>query len=152
MEKKLGYEIKRLSRLMKQYIDNSDFMKGNANMTGMQGWVLRYLSFKEGQDIFQKDVEREFRIRRSTATELLKVMESGGLIQRVPVKEDARLKKIIITPYGQQLNLKCEEVILQAEEQLTSGFSKQEIELMFELINRCKQNLINNNNIKENEE
>lgn len=141
MHKHLGFEIKTLSRMMKQYIDNSEFMKNNANMTGMQGWVLGYLDNHSEEEVFQKDVESQFRIRRSTATELLKVMEKGGLIQRVPIERDARLKKIIMTPLAKELTRKSMETIDEAESTLTKGFTEEEVELMFSFLNRCKANL-----------
>ncbi len=36
----------------------------------------------EGKEIFQKDIEAEFNIRRSTATGILKLMEKNGFINR----------------------------------------------------------------------
>ena len=49
------------------------------------------------KDIFQKDLEKEFDLKRSSVSLLLNNMEKSDLIQRVPVAEDARLKKIILT-------------------------------------------------------
>ena len=48
------------------------------------------------KDTFQKDIESEFSINRSTTSEMLKLMCKKGMIQRVPVAHDARLKKISI--------------------------------------------------------
>ena len=48
-------------------------------------------------DIYQKDVEKEFQIRRSTATGTLQILEKNGFIRREPVKQDARLKKLVPT-------------------------------------------------------
>ena len=45
------------------------------------------------KDIFQKDLEKEFDLKRSSVSLLLNNMEKSDLIQRVPVAEDARLKK-----------------------------------------------------------
>lgn len=64
--------------------------------TGAQGKVLHYLLAQE-EDVYQKDVEQEFSLRPSSATELLKKMEASGLIFRVQEEKDARLKKIVLT-------------------------------------------------------
>ena len=93
MRRNLGYEIKTLARMMKQCIDATEFMKTNEQMTGMQGRVPGYFTHHEGQEIFQRDLETEFRVRRSTMTQLLNTMESGGLIERVECEKDRRLKK-----------------------------------------------------------
>ena len=54
----------------------------------------------EGQkhSIYQKDIEKEFGLRPSTATEVLKALEKKELICRVSEKQDARLKRIELRP------------------------------------------------------
>lgn len=91
---RIGFRIKTLSRMIKKEIDNTPTFRQNENLTGIQGWVLRFLYDKEkaGEDVFQRDVERTFQIRRSTATELFNTMEQNGYVVRTPVERDARLK------------------------------------------------------------
>ena len=61
--------------------------------TNMQRLVLHYILFQSLQrDIYQKDVEKEFQIRRSTATGTLQILEKNGFITREPVKQDAHGK------------------------------------------------------------
>ena len=48
----------------------------------MQGWIIDYIYDRGNDPVFQRDIEKEFTIRRSTATELLKLMEKNGLITR----------------------------------------------------------------------
>ena len=141
MRKNLGYEIKTLARMMKQCIDSTEFMRTNEQMTGMQGWVLGYFTHHEGHDIFQRDLESEFRVRRSTMTQLLNTMESGGLIERVECDKDRRPKKIIPTPLARDYMRRSEDAINIAEAQLTRGFSKDEINTFYSFIERCKYNL-----------
>ena len=49
------------------------------------------------QDIFQKDVEAEFQIRKSTATGILQLLEKKGFICRESVERDGRLKRVAPT-------------------------------------------------------
>ena len=77
--------------------------------------------------MFQKDLETQFNIRGSTATEILKAMERKGLIFREPLPENKRAKRIILTPKGRQI---CEENrrrIMTIENRLLAGFEKEEI-------------------------
>ena len=43
-------------------------------LTVMNGWILHYLSMNEGKEVFQKDIENEFGITRSTVTGIIKLM------------------------------------------------------------------------------
>lgn len=141
MRNNLGYEIKTLARMMKQCIDSTDFMRTNEQMTGMQGWVLGYFTRHEGKEIFQKDLEAEFRVRRSTMTQLLNTMEKGGLIERVECEKDHRLKKILPTPLARDFMRRSVDAIKEAEATLIKGFTKEEIDTFYSFIERCKYNL-----------
>ena len=91
--------------------------------------------------MFQKDVEGEFSIRRSTATELLKTMEAGGLIRRIPVHYDARLKKIVLTERAAEVRRQLQERVERTERELTKGFSEAELDAFFDYVARFKANL-----------
>ena len=110
-------------------------------MTGIQIWVLNFLFRSAEKDVYQRDVEREFNIRRSTATELLKAMEGGGLIRREPVDFDARLKKIVLTEYAEDIRKQLQAQIKRTEAQMTEGFTDEEIETFFSFVERFKNNL-----------
>lgn len=69
-------------------------------MTMMQSWIIRFLYEHSEEDIYQRDIEAEFSIARSTATGILKLMEKRGYIRRVSVERDARLKKLELTEVG----------------------------------------------------
>lgn len=127
--------------MMKQRIDDTEFIRTNEQMTGMQGWVLGYFTRHDGEEIFQRDLEAEFRVRRSTMTQLLNTMESRGLIERVEYEKDRRLKKIIPTTLAREFMERSIEAINEAEAQLTQGFSQQELDTFYSFIERCKYNL-----------
>ena len=77
----IGYAVKLLNRRLDQVLSNIPAIRENNSLTGIQTWALNYLIRNDTRDVFQKDVEAELKIRRSTATELLKAMERGGLIR-----------------------------------------------------------------------
>ncbi|MFR3345644.1 MAG: MarR family transcriptional regulator [Anaerobutyricum sp.] len=60
----------------------------------MQGWIMGYLYDHKGGEIFQRDIEAQFYIARSTITYLVKQMEQKGYIARVAVERDCRLKRL----------------------------------------------------------
>ena len=78
-ERHVGGEIRVLSNLIKRCMD--DGMPPET--TGMQGWIIGFLHRNEDRDMFQRDVEAEFNIRRhGTAYALWK---KNGFLLREPV-------------------------------------------------------------------
>lgn len=137
----IGYILKSLNRRLDQVLTNIPAIRENETLTGIQTWVLHFLFRNADRDVFQKDVEAEFKIRRSTATELMKAMERGGLIRRVPVDYDARLKKIVLTEYAQEIRKQLGAQIERSEAQMTEGFSQEELEQFLSFVERMRRNL-----------
>ena len=99
-ERHIGFEIRTLSNLIHRKI-NQMVTEEEEALTPHQAWVLNYLILQGGdQDTIQRDVEKQFSIRRSTASHMLQLMERGGYILRVSVPEDARRKKLVPTQKG----------------------------------------------------
>ena len=95
-ERHLGFEIRTLNNCVKRYVHSTRPPEFEES-TGVHGWAIRYFYENRDKDIFQRDFEARFSIRRSTATNMLKLMEKNGLITRESVSYDARLKKIVLT-------------------------------------------------------
>ena len=49
------------------------------------GYIISYLCENEDKNIFQRDIEREFDLSRSTVSTILKELEKEGLIERKSV-------------------------------------------------------------------
>ena len=58
--------------------------------------ILQYLSQNTSKEIYQKDIEELFSIKRSTANQMLRTLENRGYIKREVSAQD--LRKNIITP------------------------------------------------------
>lgn len=111
-------------------------------LTGMQGRFLHFiLSHSSEQDVFQKDLEEEFNLRRSTATGILQLMEKGGLLYRESVDYDARLKRIVVTQKGEQQKAQVEESIRALEERLQRGISEADLAVFFRVMKQMSKNL-----------
>ena len=101
MERRLtvGFKVRTLSVAIKRAFEASKSRSG-FECTGTHGWVIGYLYDNRDRDVFQRDIEKQFSVRRPTMTEILKLMEKNGLITRQSVSYDARLKKIVLTNKG----------------------------------------------------
>ncbi len=140
-KRRIGHHIKSLERMMNHRRNESATKNYVDSVTGTHGWVIRYLYDNREKDIFQKDIEKTFGIRRSTVTVMLKTMEKNGLITRTSVESDARLKKITPTDKALDLHYKISCEIDDFEEQMTRGISDEEIESFILTLQKIKNNL-----------
>ena len=92
-EKDIGFEIRTLSNLIRRDVERNIANMDPKPNGRIHGWAINYFYENRDRDIFQKDFEEKFSIRRSTASNMLKLMEKDGYIKRVSVENDARLKK-----------------------------------------------------------
>lgn len=111
-------------------------------VTHMHGWMIGYLYDKSREhDIFQRDIENDFNIRRSTVTGMLKLMEKNGMITRTSVPYDARLKKIELTPCAIQMHEQIRKNLEIIEKQLRKNLSDEEIEQFLATANKIRENI-----------
>ncbi|HEY8392513.1 MAG TPA: MarR family winged helix-turn-helix transcriptional regulator [Capillibacterium sp.] len=140
--KTIGFEIKSLGNLITRCLHESAARSGLAGLTGVQGWIIGYLyAHRDGPDIFQRDLEKAFKIRRSTATGLLQAMERKGFITREPVGYDGRLKRLRLTPKAITHHELILEKIQEVEERLRRGLSEEEVNTFYQLMEKLKRNL-----------
>jgi DNA-binding MarR family transcriptional regulator len=137
----IGYELIGLNNSLRRQEVEHRLDHEDGQLTSMQAMILNYLDCNRETEVFQKDLEQVFSIRRSTATGILKVMERDGYLVRRPVPQDARLKKLVLTTLGQNYCDSARRHIEQIEQQMRTGFTDDEVETLFCLLDRIKQNL-----------
>jgi len=140
-KKTVGMELRSLNNLIKRYIENSQHFQYAKKITGTNGWIIAYLFENEGRDVFQRDLEERFTITRSTISKVLKLMEQKGLIQRLSVEEDARLKKIVLTDKAREIHQAVKEDLMSIEKCLMKDFTPEEKDQLFSFIDRMKVNM-----------
>ena len=137
----VGFQIRRLSKLVKRLVDRVAFSQGEERTTGMQGWIVGYLFENQGRDIYQRDIQEQFSVRRSTATGILQLMEKNGLIVRESVASDARLKSLIPTERAAHLDAQIGELLRKSEQRLTDGLSSEQLAQFLETAAHMAANL-----------
>lgn len=133
--------IKILANHIKRNLDAAASFGPLHNLTGTQIQIIGYIYHSPKGDIFQKDIETKFSIRRSTATGILQLMEKNGLITREPVDYDARLKKIVLTKKALAVSRQAHLNLTDLEEQMTKGMTAEELAVFRSLIWKMKTNL-----------
>lgn len=120
-----GRLIHCLSHQMKR-LDVCDERK--LGMTAMQAHTLKYILINSlNRDIYQRDIESEFQIRRPTATGILQLLEKNGFIRRESVPGDARLKRIIPTEKAKRLRAAVLENIREMERRLEADIPQEQL-------------------------
>lgn len=140
-DKNLGHKVRIIHNNIDKYFHNS-WEKAGIEPTRMQCGTLHYLRMNQEKDVFQKDLEAAFSISGATATNILKIMEKDGLISRVPMEKDARLKKIQMTEKGMRYDNVARENVVQLEEGMVKGFSEEELMIFREYLDRLTQNIV----------
>lgn len=129
-----------VSKLSNKLRRKLDMLSSRKEFSGSQGRTLYFL-LAQSDDVFQKDIEEEYSIRPSTATELLKQMEKNGLIVREPVSYDNRLKKIVLTDKALIYKKQVVNDLTELEETLIKGISEEKMKIFFEVIEKMMDNL-----------
>ena len=139
---KLGLDISKIHHIISRNMDASVISAIDDNLTVSQAYVIDFIS-NEGKDkeIFQKDLEREFDLKRSSISLMLNNMEKSDLIERVPVTEDARLKKIILTQKSIKLYEKISTAIDSIEDKLSENITPEEIKVFQSVLDKIRNNL-----------
>ena len=133
-------EIKGINNLVHQELNNA---KGRPPHPGtmMQKLFLGYLDAHRDRDVYQKDLEATFHIRRSTASGILQIMVRDGLLVREPVEGDARLKRLVLTPIAPEQLSQMQQDLLRVENKATAALTKQELETLFTLLDKVRGSL-----------
>ena len=75
-------QVRRVNNLIFRKINQFHRENNVDNVTPMHDWIMSYLYWHKNDPVYQRDIEREFSITRSTVTNILQLMERKGYIER----------------------------------------------------------------------
>ena len=136
-EKNIIFEMKSLDRLLRKTIEQEfRALDNDDQITRMHHWIIGFLYDRQDKDIFQRDVEAQFKISRSTTSSMLTLMEKKGLIQRQSVPGDARLKKLTLTERAKELHVQHMSKILELNSVINNAITPEEKHEMLRIIKK----------------
>ena len=138
MERVIGFEIKKVDNMIVREVMKISKEEYDFCLSPIQTRILKYLI--KNKEVYQKDVETFFGIRRSTVSGILDTMEKNNLIKRESI-EGSRSKKIVLTDEGYNKSLKMKESLLKLEEQIVKDITDEELTAFFMVIDKIKNNL-----------
>ena len=138
-DKNIIFEMKNLDRLLRKNIE-AEFrvLDGDDQLTRMHHWIIGFLYSNQNRDIFQRDVEAEFKISRSTTSSMLTLMEKKGLIVRQSVPGDARLKKLTLTQRAADLHVRHMDKMHEFDDRVNNSITKEEKKELLRIIGKMR--------------
>lgn len=129
-------QLRRVDNLIFRRLNQFSRANGVEQTTPMHGWIIEYLYRHRDEPVFQRDIEREFSITRSTVTNILQLMERKGYITRRSVEQDARLKQLVLTEKGRQFHEDTMRAFHQTDEYVAGLLTEEENTELLRLLNK----------------
>ncbi len=142
MKHSVLFQIKLLQNLIVRNIC-SDMKRHNivSPPSQIQASIIGYLIRNEEKETYQKDLEGVFKLRRSTISGILKTLEKNHLIRRIDSKEDARVKKIILTEEANKLYKGADQYLEQLEKKIIANIKEEDLEIFCNILEKMQQNI-----------
>ena len=141
VERHIGYEVRTLNQVIGRLVTSyQSKVDEKAGINRMQGWIIGYLYRHSEEAVFQKDLEAEFQMARSTASGILQAMEKKGLITRESIPRDARLKRLVLTEKGMKFQMEIMENFDRIQKVLKSDIPKEKLECFLEVLDMIREN------------
>lgn len=91
--------------------------------------------------VFQKDIEKEFNLRSSTASETIKNLEKKGLLCREEMEGDGRKKKLILTQLAKDYDENNKAKLHEMELALTKDILPEDLDVYRKVAKQMIENL-----------
>lgn len=137
-----GRSINRLSAMIR-YTLNARLTADGVCLTGEQCRLLGYMHRRTaaGEEVYQRDIEREFGVKRSTVSSILANLEKSGYIARSAGQTDGRIKLVTLTDKGKSLEKVMKENIDLMEQEIVRGMTEEEQQLFLSFLKRAADNI-----------
>ncbi len=112
-------------------------------LSSIQSRILGFLWFKRQhyEKAFQKELESEFKIRRSSVTSVIQSLEKRGYIERRSVSTDARQKELVLTEEGMQIQRQVIARLEEMEKRVNGWLNPEEREWWIHCVNKIETGL-----------
>ena len=112
-------------------------------LTSIQSRMLGYVYFQRRQEkkVFQRELEEEFKIRKSSVTSVIQILEKKGLVRRIGVPGDARKKELVLTEQGIAVQETVLDRLDRLEAMVNQTLTEEERRLWFSCIRKIEARL-----------
>ena len=144
-EEKILFQIKSLEQKIYQYFLQNHSLTCTYQKISKppptQIQIIEYLVRHMNDEVYQRDLEKVFSLKRATISGVLQTMEKNGLISRVVDETDTRKKKILLQEKTKEIFLQGKAKIEEIEQILLQNISEEELENFWKTLNQMKKNM-----------
>lgn len=144
-EERIIFQLKNLEkRIFRYFLQDQELtekVKGMSTPTPTQLQIIGYLIKHRDEDVYQKELEKLFNLKRATVSGVLQTMEKNGLISRVVDHKDTRTKKILLNEKTRELFFIGKQRLDELEKVLFKGFSKEDLCVLQEALKQMQKNM-----------
>ncbi len=141
--KTVGLVLKELNQAVHRMVERVVAGTVDVSVTPTQLWIIQFLSKRGDQKTYQKDLEKEFLVRRATVSGLLRRMEKAGLLVRTVADGDARSRLLELTPRAIDIHNRVENTLAQLEKELEKGIKPTERDVFMKVVAQIQDNAKN---------
>lgn len=138
-----GYPMREIVNLSCVWHRVIESRMSDLGLSSIQSRMLGYLYFqtRSGKKVFQRELEEEFKIRKSSVTSVIQLMEKKGLVRRTGVPGDARKKELVLTEQGIAVQETVLERLNRLEAMVNETLSAEERRLWYACIRKIETRL-----------
>lgn len=129
---RLIYQLFMAQQKLRTHIAGA-LVAGGVRVTIGQSGILFLLRDKDARSM--TELSKALAVENPTLTGLIDRLERSGFVTRVPNPDDRRSFKICITPEGMEECAKAGPIINRMNDEVKSGFSREEIEVFKRVLN-----------------
>lgn len=137
----VAIDIKVLNNLILRDLEQRSRLMAGDVISGVNGMIMGYILTHSDREVYQRELEDEFGLTRSTISKVVNLMERKGLIERVPAEHDARQRLLRLTESARELAGKIQQESAMVSTRLLKDFDESEIDALTGYIGRMTQNM-----------
>ena len=132
--------IMNLSNLIRRAMEQEMI---DLELTSIQSRVLGFLWWRkwEKKPVFQRELEEELKIRRSSVTSVVQCLEKKGLLERKSVSQDARQKELVLTDKGMCMQSQVIDRLDAMEKKILGWMTDEEWRWMVHCVQKLENGL-----------
>ena len=131
----------RTSALMQKL---SDRFFSQFGLTDVQFNILMILKEHGSTGLSQQELSEHLIVTKSNVVGLIDRLERGGYVTRMPHPSDRRFNQIVLTPEGEKLELKIEELYFAEVDKMMNTLSSSQKKALIQAMVKIRQYIGNN--------
>lgn len=137
MEDTLLKDLKKLNSYIVGHVSLDYKNMVRLNLTQIQ--IIRFL--RMNQDVCQKDLEAETRLKKASISEALNKLEELKIIKRTPSKTDGRKNIIVLTDGVKEIFEKMDKKSVVVRNKMTENIPEKDLKIFYKTLDRMIENL-----------